>query len=58
VTYLFSVAQLFNGYYASTQIIVEGDDVGNANRLMIVKRVKVVLRKGLYVLGIVAPERM
>jgi arginyl-tRNA synthetase len=58
VTYLFSVAQLFNSYYASTQIIVEGDDVGNAHRLMIVKRVKEVLNRGLHVLGIEAPERM
>lgn len=57
-TYLFSVAQLFNSYYASTQIIVEGDETGNAHRLMIVKRVKTVLKKGLYVLGIEAPERM
>lgn len=57
-TYLFSIAQLFNSYYASTQIIVEGDEVGNAHRLMIVKRTKAVLKKGLYVLGIEAPERM
>ncbi|MCF7843569.1 arginine--tRNA ligase [Candidatus Gracilibacteria bacterium] len=58
VTYLFSIAQLFNAYYASTQIIVEGDDIGNAHRLMIVKRTKKVLKKGLYVLGIEAPEKM
>jgi arginyl-tRNA synthetase len=58
VSYLFSVAQLFNSYYASTQILVEGDDVGNAHRLMIVKRVKEVLNRGLHVLGIEAPERM
>ncbi len=57
-TYLFSVAQLFNSYYASTQILVEGDDVGNAHRLMIVKRTKAVLKKGLYVLGIEAPNTM
>jgi arginyl-tRNA synthetase len=58
VSYLFSVAQLFNSYYASTQVLVEGDDVGNAHRLMIVKRVKEVLNRGLHVLGIEAPERM
>lgn len=58
VSYLFSVAQLFNSYYASTQILVEGDDIGNAHRLMIVKRVKEVLNRGLHVLGIEAPERM
>ncbi len=58
VTYLFSVAQLFNGYYASTQILVEGDDVGNAHRLKVVERTKKVLHKGLHILGIEAPERM
>ena len=58
VSYLFSVAQLFNSYYASTQILVEGDDTGNAHRLMIVKRTQEVLKKGLYVLGIAALERM
>lgn len=58
VAYLFSVAQLFNSYYASNQIIVEGDAVGNAHRLMIVTRSKEVLKRGLYILGINAPERM
>ena len=58
VSYLFSVAQLFNGYYANTQIIVEGDTVGNGHRLMIVERTKNVLQKGLHILGIEAPERM
>jgi arginyl-tRNA synthetase len=58
VTYLFSVAQLFNGYYASTHILVEGDDVGNAHRLKVVERTKKVLHKGLHILGIEAPERM
>ncbi len=58
VTYLFSIAKLFNGYYAQQQIIVEGDNTGNAHRLMIVKRTKEVLKRGLYVLGIDAPKRM
>lgn len=58
VSYLFAVAQLFNGYYATTQILVEGDDIGSAHRLMLVKRTQEVLKKGLFVLGIKAPERM
>ena len=58
VSYLFSIAQLFNGYYASTQILVEGDDVGNGHRLLIVSRTKNVLNRGLHVLGISAPDRM
>lgn len=58
VTYLFSVAQLFNGYYASTQVLIEGDTLGNAHRLMIVKRTQEVLKRGLYVLGIEASTKM
>lgn len=58
VTYLFTVAQLFNGYYAGVQILVEGDEAGNAHRLMLVRRTKEVLNQGLYILGIQAPERM
>ncbi len=58
VSYLFSVAQLFNGYYAQQQILVEGDNIGNAHRLMIVKRTQEVLKRGLYVLGIKAVEKM
>lgn len=58
VSYLFSVAQLFNSYYSSTQILVEGDGIGNAHRLMIVKRMQEVLKKGLYILGINAPTKM
>lgn len=58
VAYLFSVAQSFNSYYASNQILIEGDDAGNAHRLAIVKRVKEILKDGLSVLGCNAPERM
>lgn len=58
VSYLFSIAQLFNGYYASTQIIVDGDNTGNSHRLMIVKRTKEVMKSGMYVLGIEALDRM
>ena len=58
VSYLFSVAQLFNSYYASTQVIVDNDIAGNAHRLMIVQRVRVIMRDGLHILGIEAPLRM
>ena len=58
VSYLFSVAQAFNSYYASQQILVEDDDVGNAHRLAVVKRVKHILKDGLSILGCSAPERM
>jgi len=57
VTYLFEVAQLFNGFYGSTQIV--SDDKENSEHyLAIVKRLKAVLKEGLWVLGISAPERM
>lgn len=58
VSYLFSVAQAFNSYYASQQILVEGDEIGNAHRLALANRTKYVLKDGLYVLGCNAPERM
>jgi arginyl-tRNA synthetase len=58
VSYLFTIAQSFNSYYASTQVLVEGDVAGNSHRLAIVKRVQHILKDGLYVLGCNAPERM
>ena len=58
VSYLFVVAQSFNSYYASNQILVEGDTAGNEHRLAIVKRVKYILKDGLHILGCNAPERM
>ncbi|MBP6888388.1 MAG: arginine--tRNA ligase [Candidatus Pacebacteria bacterium] len=58
VSYLFAIAQSFNSYYASTQVLVEGDIAGNSHRLAVVKRVKHILKDGLYVLGCNAPERM
>ncbi len=57
VTYLFRLAQEFNTYYGSTQIVVEGDPL-SAHRLAVVRSVKNILKKGIWVLGIEAPERM
>lgn len=57
VTYFFEVAQLFNGFYGNTQIITE-DKENSEHYLFIVKRLKTVLKEGLWVLGISAPERM
>jgi len=57
VTYLFEVAQLFNGFYAENQII--GDDKeASQHYLAIVSRTKAVISEGLWVLGISAPDRM
>ncbi len=57
VTYLFEVAQLFNSLYANTQFITD-DKETSEHYLAIVKRVKSVLKEGLWVLGISAPNRM
>lgn len=57
VTYLFRVAQEFNSFYGSTQIITD-DVLVTAHHLAIVKRTKMVLKEGLSILGISAPERM
>jgi arginyl-tRNA synthetase len=57
VTYLFELAQLFNSYYASTLIVVEGD-ITSSHRLAITKTVATVIKKALYLLAVEAPERM
>ena len=57
VTYLFSIAQLFNSFYGSTQIITE-DKERTEHNLAVVNCVKNKLKKGLFVLGINAPDRM
>ncbi|HAT68739.1 MAG: arginine--tRNA ligase [Candidatus Yonathbacteria bacterium RIFOXYC2_FULL_47_9] len=57
VTYLFEIAQLFNSFYGSTQIITDNKE-DSEHYLAIVKRLKAVLKEGLWVLGISAPEKM
>ncbi|OIO30429.1 arginine--tRNA ligase [Candidatus Nomurabacteria bacterium CG1_02_43_90] len=57
VTYLFEVTQLFNGFYANTQIITD-DKEKTEHHLAITRRAKTVLKEGLWVLGISSPERM
>jgi arginyl-tRNA synthetase len=57
VTYLFSVSQSFNSWYAQEQLITD-DKEKTAHNLAIVARVKNILGRGLYILGIEAPERM
>ncbi len=56
--YLVDVAQAFNKYYFETRI-VDGDNPGqSAARLTLVLKVMDVLKTGLSLLGIGAPERM
>lgn len=54
-TYLFELAQEFNRYYESNQVI--GSDV-EAHRLALVNVYAETLRRGLKLLGIVAPDSM
>ncbi|MBX4189623.1 arginine--tRNA ligase [Candidatus Parcubacteria bacterium] len=56
VTYLTELASSFNNFYAHEQVI--GDSPESNYRLAIVEAFKVVMKNGLNVLGIPAPERM
>lgn len=55
-TYLTELAGAFNNFYAHEQVI--GDSEESDYRLAIVEAFKIVLKNGLSVLGIPAPERM
>ncbi len=57
VTYLFELSQMFNSFYASTVIVVEGDSM-TSHRLAVVQSVANVIKKALYLLAVEAPERM
>lgn len=57
VTYLFELSQLFNSFYSLTPIVVEGD-ILSSHRLAITQSVAKVIKKGLYLLAVEAPERM
>jgi arginyl-tRNA synthetase len=57
VAELFSIAQAFNSFYGREQILSD-DKERSEHNLAIVARTRDVLRRGLFVLGIEAPERM
>lgn len=57
VTYLFELSQMFNSFYASTPIVVEGD-VLSSHRLAVTQSVASVIKKALYMLAVEAPEKM
>ena len=54
--YILSVSKAFNKYYGKTRILE--DNEGLASRLSLVKAVTYVLKDGLSLLGIKAPEQM
>ncbi|WP_138159790.1 arginine--tRNA ligase [Peptoniphilus catoniae] len=55
--YTVELARAFNKYYNQTQIIVD-DEVLKNTRLMLCYAVKTVIKEGLQLLGIAAPEKM
>lgn len=58
VTYLLELARSFNSFYGANKIVDEGDKETSAHRLAIAKSVQIVLKNGLSLLGISAPDRM
>lgn len=56
-TYLIELARAFNSFYGNQQII-QSDDAASGYRVALTQAVGTVLKNGLYVLGITAPERM
>jgi arginyl-tRNA synthetase len=56
-TYLMSLASAFHGYYNKHKVITEDKELSCA-RLSLVLAVKKVIRNGLCLLGVSAPERM
>jgi arginyl-tRNA synthetase len=56
-TYLIQLSSAFNGFYANNKI-VDKEDKNSAYRLAITKAFSIVLKNGLKLLGISAPEKM
>ena len=52
------LAQAYNKYYFEHRIIAEEDPAGTAARLALTRAVKEVIRTGLWLIGVEAPERM
>jgi arginyl-tRNA synthetase len=56
--YLYKLAQVYNGFYATHRIINEGEVVAKSFRLLVNLRVRQTLQKGLDLLGIATMEKM
>ncbi|MCG8566938.1 MAG: hypothetical protein MI747_17840, partial [Desulfobacterales bacterium] len=54
---LMTLAQAFHGYYNKHKVVTEDAELSTA-RLSLVLSVKKVIRNGLTLLGVQAPERM
>ena len=53
-----SLAQAYNKYYFEHRIMEENDAAGTAARLALTSAVRDVIKTGLYLIGVEAPERM
>ena len=53
-----SLAQAYNKYYFEHRIMEEGDPAGSAARVALTDAVRDVIKTGLYLIGVDAPERM
>ncbi|MDC0865549.1 arginine--tRNA ligase [bacterium] len=56
-TYLYDTANNFHRFYSDCRVITEDKDL-TRSRITLIQAVKIVLRNGLTILGITAPERM
>lgn len=54
--YIINLAQLFNKYYGNVRILEDDDE--KASRIRLVESVAIVLKDGLRLLGIKAPDQM
>ncbi|MDL2224825.1 arginine--tRNA ligase [Eubacteriales bacterium OttesenSCG-928-M02] len=55
---IMDVAQAFNRFYYEVRIVVQEDPAGSAARLVLTAAVRDIIKRGLSILGIGAPERM
>jgi arginyl-tRNA synthetase len=56
--YLIELAREFHGYYERNRVIDESNITVTGARILILKAVKVTIKKGLDILGVLAPEQM
>lgn len=58
VTYLLELARAFNTFYATNKIVDPENKTQSEHRLAIARATQIILKNGLWLLGIEAPDRM
>lgn len=58
VTYLLEIARSFNSFYGSNKIIDTDNKEISAHRIAIARSAQIIIKNGLWMLGINAPDRM